>query len=362
MPIPMPQILQVQEIRDRIQDIFPEGTPNRNYVTREIAAKTVFVMLYVGAVEGTERWLRPDQVTRMTDAQAAAINVADRQAWTKESMKAVGSIEGRWYAANTREPIRDETLREGLVRLGAVREREGLPTTSPLPRYALTTEFATLFSPALNGAELETAIRSWQEANLSRGALARVAIMRQGAVAREGRVLVTFPNGETRHMEPGPSSVISRAVVEEFAPRFLEHPGVIWLSESRNQVVARDDRLAQDIGLAIQADRNLPDLILVDLGPDDPLLVFVEVVATAGAVTEARQRALMTIATEAGFRAEHVAFVTAYADRSDAAFKTTVSELAWRSFAWFMSEAEHIFVLHQGADAERVRLSDLMQQ
>ena len=43
---------------------------NRNYVVREIAAKTVFVMLYIGAVEGAECWLRPDQVTRMTDAQA----------------------------------------------------------------------------------------------------------------------------------------------------------------------------------------------------------------------------------------------------------------------------------------------------
>ena len=86
-------------------------------------------------------------------------------------------------------------------------------------------------------------------------------------------MLVTFPNGETRDMEPGPSSVISKAVVEEFAARFLEQPGVIWLSESRNQVVARDDRLAQAIGLAIDPGRNLPDLILVDLGPTEPLLI-----------------------------------------------------------------------------------------
>lgn len=40
------------------------------------------------------------------------------------------------------------------------------------------------------------------------GALARVAIMRRGAAAQEGRVLVTFPDGEARHMDPGPSSVI----------------------------------------------------------------------------------------------------------------------------------------------------------
>ena len=360
--MPLPPLPTVSDIHERLQTIFPEGTANRNYVTREIAAKTVFVMLYIGAVEGTECWLRPDQVTRMTDAQAALAEDEDREAWLAESMRpTAGYIEGQWYAANTREPIRDETLREGLVRMGAVKERAGLPTTSPRPRYALAEEFVRLFDSGLTGEVLQAGIEEWQRVNLSTGALARVAIMRRGAVAREGRVLVTFPSGEARHMEPGPSSVISRAVVEEFAPRFLEQPGVIWLSESRNQVVARDDRLAQDIGLTIQPDRNLPDLILVDLGPVEPLVVFVEVVATAGPVSEARQTALMSVATEAGFSENQVAFLTAYADRDDAAFKASVSELAWRSFAWFISEPDHIVVLHGGADAEHVRLSDLMR-
>ena len=112
--MPLPPLLAVTDIHERLQTIFPEGTANRNYVTREIAAKTVFVMLYIGALEGTECWLRPDQVTRMTDAQATLAEDQDREAWVAESMRpAAGYIEGRWYAANTREPIRDETLREG---------------------------------------------------------------------------------------------------------------------------------------------------------------------------------------------------------------------------------------------------------
>lgn len=359
--MPLPPLVPVPEIHGRLQNIYPEGTANRNYLTREIAAKTVFVMLYIGAVEGAERWLRPDQVTRMTDAQAALLTNEDRETWLEASMRPGGdAIQGRWYAANTREPIRDETLRDGLVRTGAVTERSDLPTTSPLPRYALAEDFAALFDPGLAGEALQVAIVDWQTAHLSAGALARVEILRRGAVAREGRVLVTFPNGETREMEPGPSSVISKAVVEDFAPRFLSRPGVIWLSESRNQIVARDDELAQAIGLRIEPDRNLPDAILVDLGPVEPLLAFVEVVASAGPVSDARQSALLAVATEAGFGNNQVAFVTAYADRDDAAFKRTVSELAWRSFAWFMSEPEHVIVLHRGRDADQVKLSDLM--
>ena len=359
--MPLPTLLPVTGIRERLETTFPAGTASRNFLTREIAAKTVFVMLYTGAVHGTECWLRPDQVTRMTDLQAASTGDEEREAWREASMRpATGAIEGRWYAVNTREPIRDETLREGLVRIGAVQERGDLPTTSPSPRYALAPDFAALFDPGLTGEALQAAIAAWREANLSRGALARTAILRRGTVAGEGRVLVTFPNGETRHMEPGPSSVISKAVVEEFAHRFLENPGVIWLSESRNKVVARDDQLAHEIGLDIQPDLNLPDMILVDLGPTEPLVVFVEVVATAGPVSESRRDALMTVATIAGFNEKQVAFVTAFQDRNHAAFKSSVSELAWQSFAWFMSEPDHIMILRRGTGASKAKLSDLI--
>ena len=102
--MPLPALLPVSRIQERLRIIFPEGVTNRNYVTREIAAKTVFVCLYVGAIEGTERWLRPDQITRMTDAQSALTGDAEREAWQLTSLRpAAGHIEGRWYAANTRE-------------------------------------------------------------------------------------------------------------------------------------------------------------------------------------------------------------------------------------------------------------------
>ena len=356
----LPALAPVTEIHERLQVIFPSGTANRNYVTREIAAKTVFVMVYIGAIEGSDHWIRPDQVTRMTDVQAESTSDANRIAWREESLQpAKGSIEGRWYAVNTREPIRDETLREGLVRTGAVVEREGIPTTSPLPRYALAQDFVALLDPSLYDNALETAISSWQESNLSTGALARIEIMRQGAVSGEGRVLVRLPSGETRQMQPGPSSVISKAVIEEFAPRFLQMPGVIWLSESRNQVVARDDELAQAIGLTINPQRNLPDLILVDLGPAEPLLVFVEIVATDGPVSESRQAALWEIADEGGFNERQVVFVTAFEDRETAAFRSSVSQLAWRSFAWFMSEPDNIIILRQGTHDDQVKLTNL---
>ena len=157
------------EVLRRLQIIFPEGTPGRGYCTREMAASTVFAMLYIGAVEGRGRYLGPKHVYRMTDLQAAQVDPATRETYA-DDCRAKGQ---RWYADNSREPIRDETLRDGLVRLGAVMARSDVPTTSGKPRYALTPSFAALFDPALTNEAFIHAAAAWQRANLSVSARAR---------------------------------------------------------------------------------------------------------------------------------------------------------------------------------------------
>ena len=329
-----------------------------------MAASAVFVMLYIGAVEGSEKWLAPKHVMRMTAEQATIKEDAARATYGKDAMKPGFRVAGvRWYEENSREPLRDETIRQGFINNNAVVERRGLATTSGFPRYALKGDFAALFAPELDDDALAQAVTAWQEANLSASARARVTLMRRGAVTTGEGVLVTFPNGETRRMAPGPSSIISKGVLEDFAKRFLTQPAVLWVSESGAKVVARDDELARSLKLHITADRTLPDIILVDLGngnAGDFLLVFIEVVATDGPITPSRQAAMLQIAIEAGFASERVAFVTAYLDRSQSAFKRTVPELAWRSFAWFAGEPEHIIVMHDGASSS-VPLKRLLQ-
>ena len=358
----LPPFATRELVAERLPMIFPEGTPNRTYCVRELAASTVFTMLYIGAIEGSGRFLGPVHIYRMTDEQAERSTTTEREAYAADVLKKGFLAPGkRWYADNTREPIRDETLRDGLVAIGAVVQRTDLPTTSSHPRYALKVDFAALFDPALEGEALGEAVTLFRHQHLSKSARARISIMLAGAVGTATGVLVTFPNGETRQLAPGPSSVIAQAVIEVFSVRFLEKPAVLWLSESGNKVVARDDKLAAAIGLKIEADKNLPDIILADLGPRDPLIVFVEVVATDGAVTERRQEALSTVAIGAGFKRSQVVFLTAYKDRDSAGFKKTVSGLAWGSFAWFASEPDRIVILRNGG-ASPSKLTKLIGQ
>lgn len=49
---PLPPLPAREVVHERLQRIFPEGLPDRNYLVRDLAGATVFTMLYVGAMEG----------------------------------------------------------------------------------------------------------------------------------------------------------------------------------------------------------------------------------------------------------------------------------------------------------------------
>lgn len=354
---PLPNVPKLDTISKRLPLIFPEGIENRSYILRESTAKTIFVMFYAGAVAGSGNWIRPNQVVVMTDAQAMMTDDDSRILWVKETLKPGGKkdIPNRWYADNTREPIRDEVIRQGLIPLNAVIEREGIPTTSSKPRYCLAAGFAALFDETAPLYELDERICQWQEQNLCAEAIARINLLKGGNVADQSRemVYVTYPNGDRRQMAPGPSSEISKAVIEVFSRRFLQNPAVVWLSESRHKVVHSDNTLARKIGLNINSAELLPDIILFDVGSSDSvdgaLLLFVEVVATDGPITQQRKDQLLALATNGGYKDDNIVFVTAFRDRNDNAYRKLSSTIAWGSFVWFMSEPDMLIQLHDFA-------------
>jgi hypothetical protein len=356
----LPALIPWQQARERLAVIFPEGTPDRGYLVREATAKTVFTALYVGAIAGADRWIAPRHVVRMSDAQAARKDEMERRGYyTAMSAAKAPSPEGRWYAENTREPLRDEVIRQGLVPVNAIVERAGLPTTSPLGRYALQSEFAALFRPGLDMAELEAEAANWRGRFLSAAALARAALVRASASTASANTTVQCPGGPSIILPPGPSPAITKAVIEVFAPAFLGNPRVAWVSDSASKQPFRDAPLGRALGITLDAATLLPDVVLVDLDPPGRpgavLLVFVEVVASDGPVTEGRQRALLELiaASPRGYRPEDATFVTAYMDRGGDPARRTMPALAWRSFAWFASEPDRLVQLHDGTTAAK---------
>ena len=78
------------------------------------------------------------------------------------------------------------------------------------------------------------------------------------------------------------------------------------------------------------------------------LFIFTEVVATDGPVNRERKVALTKIAADAGFSNKNLAFLTAaFMDRG-ITFQKAITELAWGSYAWFVSEPENLIDLRDG--------------
>lgn len=346
----LPPLVDLKTIQERLRLVFPEGTADRQYVVREMAARTVFALLYIGAVEGTGVWLAPKQVCRMSDEQAALTMDLERAAFRTQSMRGGFEARGRaWFKDNTREPIRDETLRQGLITNNAVVVREGLATTSSLGRYALRRSFAELMTQP-DEESFAAAATAWAARHLRPDQLAKVAIMRD-RVSGAAAIEVRLPRGGSRMLSPGPSSVLAKAVIEEFAARHLREPAVLWISESATKVPLPDQELMGKLGLRFDQQRLLPDILLADLGREDILLVFVEIVATDGPVTEDRKADLLALTHRAGFPDAQVAFVSVFTERGAAPAKARLSSIALNSFLWFMAEPDLLVWLRQGGEA-----------
>lgn len=352
---------QIEEIQIRLKEIFPREIDVNGYIIREIGAKTVFAMLYCFCIDG-HNWIRPATITCMTDEQAAIQDINSRKLWLEvnQGNNAPRDIPGRWYKPNTREPIRDETLRE-MVRLNAVIERPALPTTSPLPRYSLQNQFAALFNPDLQGEDLAASINKWQKEFFSAPALARTVLSKSLVTSNSDGVLILLPNGETRKLASGPSSELAKAVVEQFTKNFMKEPAVVLISESARKLLLKDDELCRAIGFNVDVSSVLPDLILADLGTEHPIIIFVEIVASDGPVNDRRKQELIGMARAANYSDSDCAYITVFKDRADQTSRKLVPSVAWGTFIWYASEPDEIIFLRKGGAEKKALISDMLK-
>jgi hypothetical protein len=355
------RLLHREACSARLRSIFPpEVVEDHSAVAGPIAGAAAYVGIYVGALEGHNP-IRPSMVLWMCDGVAARATRAsperfqrDRDQWYRAALRShralIKLLEGwrithqPWYADNSREPLRDETFRAWL-RLGAMAHDPALPTTSPLPAWTLRGDFAALFKPQLRGPELQDATRQWQEANLGTVGRARIRLESARRAAAHA-VEVRLPSGAVRPLAPGDSSLILKGIIEHLAPRLLDSPGVVAISQSKRKIDVSDDELLRELGISITASKLLPDALRFDGGADR--FWFVEAVATDGEIREARKQELLRWADDHGIKSNQCGFLTGFLSRTHEAFRRRVSRIAWGTHAWFLDEPDQI-----------VRLEDL---
>lgn len=108
----------------------------------------------------------------------------------------------------------------------------------------------------------------------------------------------------------------------------------------------------------------MPDLLLADLdAPNGQLrLVFLECVATGGAMTDERVRTLRAWLTVNNLIGAQCAFGSVFLDRSEQVYRRLVGGVAWGSFVWFASEPEHLMALIEGGSYEPTQTLDRLMR
>ncbi|PZE34248.1 BsuBI/PstI family type II restriction endonuclease [Curtobacterium sp. MCPF17_031] len=352
-------VVSVVESQRRLALIFPR-TNFDAAVNSPLAAAAVAGLVYAGAVYDEDaapdgqRWGRPSMVTWLNDDIMTRDAPAERDAWYQAAMeasarRAVETLLSRWgasterrYADNTRETLRDETFRKWRT-YGAAIKRTDLPTTSPLPRWALAKPFAELFTPSEDDADLHRRIDSWRDNHASQaGRLRALAAQAHARAATGAGVDVRLPNGQTRSLEPGVASNILKGVVEEWATRKLDSPLVLTISEPGDKLYVADGELLRSIGVRIDTSNLLPDALIADARTDSEAVHFwmIEAVATDGPIDDERKARLTAWAGAQGIPPQYCRFLTAFASRNAPAARKRLKDLADGTAAWYLDEPD----------------------
>lgn len=345
-------VVDREAVRSRLLSIFPPDAFDA-VLSNPLAAAGVAAMIYVGSVVADEGdpepenvWSRPSTVLWLSDAIHAHADDDERLAYAtaaaisrkriEELVEGWGDSHHPWYADTTRETLRDEIWPKWREN-GAARRRSGIPTSSSLPRWALTASFADLFDPALEGDALDAAIAQWQDAHLNPGAKLRVHHASQLAGA-EHEVTVQLPGYGTRTLDPGTSSQILKGVIEQWAPARLTQPVVLAISQSGDKLYVVDQAVLAQIGISINVSSVLPDAIVVDVGVEPATFWIIEAVATDGEINETRKENLTAWAVEQYIAPEQLQFLSAFASRNAPTIKRRLKDIASGTYCWFLDE------------------------
>ena len=235
---------------------------------------------------------------------------------------------GTTYAENSRETFRKQAMHH--FRNAAFIEDNGKATNSPNYRYRLTDEMLELIQSFGTG-RWETRLASFQTNH--------EALVQLYASKRVRRKMPVKINGEDFTFSPGDHNQLQKAIIEEFAPRFAPNSECLYVGDTiEKDLVKNEDKLCE-LGFSITLHDKMPDVVLYS--EEKNWLYFIESVTSVGPMEPKRIKEIedMTIGVTAG-----KIYVTAFLDFKT--FKKHAESLAWETEVWIADMPDHMIHLN----------------
>jgi len=259
--------------------------------------------------------------TPWTNASNEWIRIHDIIAFVNENYN-------KSYAENSRETFRKQAIHH--FRTAAIVEDNTKATNSPDYRYRLTEEFLKVIRKIdVSNRPLKTFVRNHQ------------SLIEIYASKRKMTKMPVKINGIDFTFSPGKHNQLQKAIIEEFAPRFAPNAECLYVGDTiQKDLVKNEDRL-KELGFTITLHDKMPDVVLYRA--DKNWIYFIEAVTSVGPMDPKRIQEIteMTDGVKAG-----KIFVTAFLDFKT--YKKFSEKLAWETEIWLAEMPDHM--IHMNGD------------
>lgn len=233
------------------------------------------------------------------------------------------------YAPNTRETFRRFSVHQ-LVSAGIALynpDNPQRPVNSPKAVYQIEPAALTL-------------LRTFETSSWSRNREAYLesnpTLAARYAKERDMQKLpVQLASGETIRLSPGSHSELIKAIIEEFASRFVPGGVLLYAGDTGEKWGYFDQDGLVDLGVVVDGHGKMPDVVIYDRLKN--WLVLVESVTSHGPVDSKRHEELARLFALATVG---LVYVTAFPSR--ATMTRYLAEIAWETEVWIADSPTHL--------------------
>lgn len=271
-----------------------------------------YVILAMAGLKAHDKWV---------SSTNEWIRIHDVIAFTRDNY-------GVAYAENSRETIRKQAMHH--FRNAAFIEDNGKATNSPNYRYRLTDEMLTLMR--------SYGSREWK-AKLTSFLSNHESLIDLYSSKRDFNRMPVKINDKDFTFSTGDHNRLQKAIIEEFAPRFAPNTECLYVGDTTEKDLVKNEERLKELGFEITLHDKMPDVVLYS--EEKNWLFFIESVTSVGPMEPKRIIEIedMTQGVTAG-----KIYVTAFLNFKT--FKKFSESLAWETEVWIADMPDHMIHLN----------------
>lgn len=149
------------------------------------------------------------------------------------------------------------------------------------------------------------------------------------------KIPVILPGGVKLELSQGGHNQLQREIIDEFLPRFAKGTVVLYIGDTSNKYLVRDENKLKELGFFELTHDSLPDIVAYDATKN--WLYLIEAFYSSGPMSEER---ILELKKSLKDCTAELIFITAFISKTD--FKKNAADIGWESEVWTADSPDHM--------------------